>query len=123
MAPRTKSDPKIRDRRVANDIKVLQYLMDNLRSITPGSLESPQKLATFYAGYTAMRSLWDVKTHKGKRSTGDAALDGEMSRDPGKLIFRIDQEVSHSIGAHTKTLLRVSTFKYWGKKLLHLWGQ
>ena len=75
----------------------------------------------FYAGYTAMRSLWEVKTRKGKLSTGDAKLDDELKREPGKFIFRVDMEISHSIGEHTNTLLRVVTFKYWAKKFLGLW--
>ncbi len=68
-----------------------------------------------------MRSLWDVKTRKGKLSTGDTKLDDELKRQPGKFIFRVDMEISHSIGEHTKTLLRVVTFKSWAKTLLGLW--
>ena len=122
MPPRTRTDPTIEAKRVDNDIKVLKYLLENLTSVTTGRLESPQKLAAFYAGYTAMRSLWDVKTNKGKRSTGDAALDAEMTREPGKFIFRVDNEISHSIGKHTNTLLRVITFRYWARTVLALWG-
>ena len=122
MGNRTPTDPTVTAKRVKNDVKVLRHLLANLKSVTPGPLESPQKLVTFYAGYTAMRSLWEVKTNSGKLSTGDSVVDAEMRNAPGKLIFRVNMEVSHSLGEHTKTLLRVATFRHWAKKALALWG-
>jgi len=116
------TDPNLVQKRTENDLKVIKYLVENIGELAKGQLESPQKLMVFYAGYTAMRSLWEVKTRKGKVSTGDATLDHELKREPGKFIFRVDKEVAHSIGEHTRTLLRVTTFKYWGKRFLRLWG-
>lgn len=119
---RLPTDSALTAKRVDNDIKVLRYLLNNIESVTPGDLESPQKLAAFYAGYTAIRSLWEVKTNRGKIPINNAKLDAEMRRDTGKFIFRVDVEVSHSIGEHTKTLLRVTTFRYWARQVLALWG-
>ncbi|OHB66496.1 MAG: hypothetical protein A2V70_17935 [Planctomycetes bacterium RBG_13_63_9] len=121
MATRKKTDRKVTQKRLQNDVKVLRYLLDNISRLATGQLESPQKLMVFYAGYTAMRSLWDIKTDKGKLSTGDTELDDKLKRDPGKFIFRVNMEIAHSIGEHTQTLLRVATFKYWAKKFLGLW--
>ncbi len=121
MATRKKTDQKLSQKRTRNDVKVLRYLLDNIGELAQGRLESPQKLMVFYAGYTAMRSIWDAKTRGGKLPTGDAQLDAELRREPGKFVFRVDVEISHSIGEHTKTLLRVVTFKYWAKKCLGLW--
>ena len=122
MGKRNKTDANLVQKRTENDLKVIKYLVENIDELAKGRLESPQKLMVFYAGYTAMRSLWEAKTRKGKVSTGDTTFDDELKREPGKFIFRVDMEVSHSIGEHTKTLLRVTTFKYWGKKFLRLWG-
>lgn len=123
MPIRIPTDKRLQAKRIANDIKVLRYLITNVKSLAKGRKESPEKLVIFYAGYSAMRSLWEVKTNKGTISTGDAALDVELSREPGRFIFRVDVEVSHSIGNHTKTLLRVATFRYWGNKILALWAK
>ena len=122
MPQRKKTDPLITEKRVSNDIKVLRYLVDNWKELSVGKLESPEKLMVFYAGYTAMRSVWDAKTRGGKDSTGCKDLDNELVNESGKLIFRMNVEVSHSIGIHSKTLLRVATFKYWAKRILTHWG-
>jgi len=118
-----RTKPAVTAKRIKNDVKVLKYLLANLKSVTTGRLESPQKLAAFYAGYTAMRSIWDAKTNNGNVSTGDPSLDAEMKNTPGKFIFRVNKEVSHSVGKHTKTLLRVATFRYWAEKVLAQWDE
>lgn len=122
MGKREKQDQGLIDKRVANDLKVIRYLMDNVSHLASGQLESPAKLTVFYAGYTAMRSLWEVKTSKGERSTGDPKLDGIIKSEEGKLVFRINMEISHSLGVESKTLLRVVTFKFWAKHFLRVWG-
>jgi hypothetical protein len=122
MAVRSKTDPAVVQKRLQNDFKVLRYLLDNVQTLAVGKLESPAKLSLFYAGYTAMRSIWEVKTNRGTTSTGNAKLDSELQSDPGKFIFRVNMEISHSIGEHTKTLLRVTTFKHWAKLILAHWG-
>ena len=122
MPRRTKTDPTLRLKRVNRDIKVLKYLSENIDTLATGGLESPEKLTVFYAGYTAMRSIWEVKTDKGKKKTGDAKLDEEMKNETGKMIFRVNQEISHSIGNHSKTLLRIAPFKFWAKRVLRQWG-
>lgn len=122
MGKRSKTDGLLAGKRVENDLKVLRYLLENLDQVATGRLESPEKLAVFYAGYTAMRSLWEVKTKKGKLPRGDRKLDEELRNVPGCFIFRVNVEVSHSIGEHSKTLLRVTTFKFWAKTMIGLWG-
>jgi hypothetical protein len=121
MGKRDKTDAGLREKRVHNDLKVLRYLVKNVRELAVGRLESPQKLATFYAGYTAMRSLWDVKTNGGKLPTGDPELDEQLKKNSGCFIFRVNVEISHSIGEHSKTLLRVTTFRFWANRLLAIW--
>ncbi len=123
MPKRTPSDKPLVQKRLSNDLKVLKFCLDNIQELAHGGLESPQKLMLFYAGYTAMRSIWDVKTSRGKVSTGDPDLDDELKNDPGKFIFRVNMEISHSIGEHTSTLLRVNKFKFWAKTFLAHWGQ
>ncbi len=122
MPNRPKTDATLREKRVQNDLKVLRYLLKNIGRLATGRLESPAKLTMFYAGYTAMRSIWDARTRGGTDPTGDAQLNEELKNEPGKFIFRVNQEITHSIGQHTKTLLRVANFKYWAKRVLHVWG-
>ena len=122
MGVRGKTDSAVVDKRLQNDLKVLRYLLDNVQTLAVGKLESPEKLSMFYAGYTAMRSIWEVKRSRGEIPTGNPALDSELRNEPGRFIFRVNKEVSHSIGEHTKTLLRVTTFKYWAKLFLAEWG-
>jgi hypothetical protein len=119
---RQKKDAAIAAQRVRNDLKVLSHTLSNVRELATGKLESPEKLMVYYAGYTAMRSIWDAKTRGGKLSTGNADLDKELKNKEGRFIFRVNQEISHSIGDETKTLLRVVTFKYWAKLVLKQWG-
>lgn len=121
MSGRKPTHPDITARRTANDIKVLKHIMKNLDTLATGRTESPQKLMVFYAAYTAMRSLWEVKTNHGQKPSGDSALDAKARTEPGHLVFRVNMEVAHSIGEATKTLLRVSILKYWGQKILRLW--
>jgi len=121
MAERKKTDHELREKRVQRDLKVLRYLYDNVGTMASGRLESPEKLVLFYAGYTAIRSIWDARTCGGKKPTGNRRLDEEMKNETGKLVFRVNMEVSHSIGKHSKTLLRVVTFKYWAKRVLKQW--
>ena len=122
MSGRKPTHPDITARRTANDIKVLKHIMKNLDTLATGRTESPQKLMVFYAAYTAMRSLWEVKTNHGKLPSGDSALDAYSYTKPGHLVFRVNMEVAHSIGTPTKTLLRVAILKRWGRKILRLWG-
>lgn len=89
-----------------------------LKSGTTGKLESPEKLVVFYAGYIAMRRLWEAKTEKGNLRTGDPELDKGKGGDDPEFIHRIDMEIAHPLGHPTNTLLKVRKFKYWGKKIL-----
>lgn len=123
MGKREKTDEKLRDERLEKDFKVLRYCLENLSKLATGRLESPEKLTVFYAGYTAMRSIWEIKTDHGKNIPDDSKLKDELRKDDsGGLIFRTNMEVSHSIGLKTKPLLRVTTFRFWGKTILRLWG-
>jgi hypothetical protein len=122
VAARVKTDAGIVARRVRNDLKVLKYLLEKVNDLAVGKLESPEKLVVFYAGYTAMRSIWDAKTRGGKHSTGNSKLDKELKNKTGRFIFRVNKEISHSIGEETKTLLRVVTFRFWAKRILEQWG-
>ena len=122
MAKRQRQDPSLIDKRTANDLKVIRYLLDNLGTLATGKSESPQKLAVFYAGYTAMRSLIEVKTRRQTVSTGDAELDSLLDSPEGQLIFRTNMEISHSLGIESKTLLRVITFRFWARHILRVWG-
>jgi len=121
MADRRETDYELLEKRVQRDLQVLRYLYDNVAAMASGRLESPEKLVLFYAGFTAMRSIWDARTCKGTKSTGNPRLDEDMKNETGKLIFRVNMEISHSIGEHSKTLLRVTTFKYWAKRVLKQW--
>ena len=114
-----KQDQKLKDKRTRDDIKVLNYLMDknNRDKLATGRLESPQKLVVFYAGYIAMRRLWETKTNRGKLKTGDKELDAAKN-EPGSFIYRIEKEIAHPLGYQTSTLFKVTKFKYWGKKIL-----
>lgn len=123
MAKRKKTDARLRRKRLNNDLKVLRYCLENLDKLATGGLESAAKLTVFYAGYTAMRSIWEIKTDHGKNIPTDPKLRQHLRKDdPDGLIFRTNQEVSHSIGNPTKPLLRVTTFRYWAKTILKLWG-
>jgi hypothetical protein len=119
MPARPSQDRILKIKRLKDDVKVLTYLMDrsNLRNRATGRLESPQKLVIFYAGYIAMRRLWETKTEHGKISTGDPELDADKN-DPNSLIYRIDKEIAHPLGFPTSTLLRVNKFMYWGRKII-----
>ena len=121
MSGRQKQDTRLRNKRIRDHAKVLTFLMDtnNLRNNATGRLESPQKLVIFYAGYIAMRRMWEVKTNHGKIRTGDQELD-KCKKDEDSIIYRIDNEVAHSLGYKTSTLFRIANFKYWGRKFLHL---
>ncbi len=121
MPDRKPQDEKLKKKRIRDHIKVLAYLMDtdNLKNSATGRLESPQKLVIFYAGYIAMRRLWEIKTENGRKATGDPKLDVKKN-NPDSLIYRIDKEIAHPLGLPTPTLLRVLTFKYWGKKILKM---
>ena len=130
MTRRPKQDERLRAKRIRDHVKVLEFLMDtnNLKSTaTGGNLETPQKLITFYAGYLAMRRIWNVVKKdwaEGKKRTGDKVLDKELEKthetDKTSIIYRIDKEIAHPLGLETSTLFRISKFKYWGKKFLKL---
>ncbi len=81
-----------------------------------------KKLIIFYAGYIAMRRLWETKTENGRLKTGDSELDAKKS-DPKSFLYRIDKEVAHPLGLPTSTLFRVVKFKYWGRKILAICGK
>jgi len=122
MGIRKKQDPNIMQVRVENDLRVIKYCRDNISTLGKGRLRSPSKLMVFYAGYTAMRSLWEVKTNRGDIPTGDPELEKDFKNPPAKFIFRVEKEIVHSIGEHSDTLLRVRKFKYWADKFLTLYG-
>ena len=119
MSRRNPQDAKLRQKRIQDNAKVLGFLMDtnNLEKSATGQLESPQKLVVFFAGYIAMRRMWEVKTNGGKSQTGDPDLDKAKNRDDS-IIYRIDKEVAHPLGLKTSTLFKIAKFKYWGKKFL-----
>ena len=125
MAKRPKTDPALAEERLKKDFKVLRYCLENLDKIaTGGKLETPAKLMVFYAGYTAMRCIWEVKTNGGENIPNDPSLKAHLQKeDPDGLIFRTNMEISHSIGRPSKPLLRVVTFRFWAKKILQLWGE
>lgn len=137
MPQRNPQDPKLKNKRIRDHAKVLRFLMDtdNLTKNATGRLESPQKLVVFFAGYIAMRRIWEVKTNGGRISTGDHQLDKHKDCIEEKkrkratiassaandcIICRIDKEVAHAVGHETSTLFLVAKFKYWGRKFLHL---
>jgi hypothetical protein len=122
MPQRNPQDPKLKNKRIRDHAKVLRFLMhtDNLTKNATGRLESPQKLVIFYAGYIAMRRIWEVKTNGGKIPTGDPEFDKDKNKDKDCIIYRIDKEVAHPLGLETSTLFRIAKFKYWGRKFLHL---
>ena len=74
MADRKAQDPNLRAKRIKDHVKVLRFLLESLRSQVTGKLESPQKLAVFFAGYIAMRRMWEVNTESGKFKNGDAEI-------------------------------------------------
>ena len=121
MPQRNPQDARLRTKRIEDHVKVLKFLMatDNLKNNATGRLESPQKLVIFYAGYIAMRRIWEEKTNHGTIQTGDSELDTNK-KDECSIIYRIDKEVAHPLGLETSTLFRISKFKYWGRKFLHL---
>lgn len=119
MATRNAQNQRLRNKRIQDHIKVLEFLMNdnNLKNHAIGPLESPQKMVIFFAGYVAMRRMWEVKTNCGRSLTGDAEIDIKKS-DPSSIISRIDKEVAHPLGLQNPTLFRIATFKYWGKKFI-----
>lgn len=121
MPKRNAQDVKLQNKRIRDHVKVLEFLMntDNLKNSTTGKLESPQKLVVFYAGYIAMRRIWEDKSDHGRMLTGDAEIDQDKKR-PESIIYRIDMEVAHPLGYSTSTLFRVTKFKYWGRKFLKI---
>lgn len=121
MPPRQPQNASLRDKHIQDQAQVLRFLLDtnNLRDNATGKLESPQKLVIFFAGYIAMRRIWEVKTNHGTITTGDPDLDKDKNhRD--SIIYRIDKEVAHPLGLETSTLFRIAKFKYWGRKFLNL---
>lgn len=123
MSKRTAQDARLRNKRIQDHAKVLRFLMDtnNLKNSATGRLESPQKLVIFFAGYIAMRRMWEVKTNHGDIKTGDPDLDRDKN-DKESIIYRIDQEVAHPLGHETSTLFRITKFKFWGRKFLQTCG-
>ena len=121
MSKREKQNQELKEKRTRDDIKVLTHLMNpsTLKSGAIGKLESPQKLVIFYAGYIAMRRLWETKTNNGELKTGDPELDAAKN-DPTSFIYRVDKEIAHAIGLPTSTLFKVAKFKFWGKKILEI---
>ena len=119
MADRKAQDAKLRAKRIKDHVKVLRFLLESLKSQATGKLESPQKLAVFFAGYIAMRRMWEVKTNHGKLKTGDAEID-QNKKEKGSIIYRIEKEVAHPLGLYTSTLFKVRKFKYWAKKFLKI---
>jgi len=119
MPPRPPQDAMLRQKRVEDHAKVLRFLMetDKLKNSATGRLESPQKLVVFFAGYIAMRRMWEVKTNHGDTPTGDKEIDKDKN-EPHSIMYRIDKEVAHPLGLRTSTLFRISKFKYWGTKFL-----
>jgi len=117
MADRQAQNAKLRAKRVKDHVKVLRFLLDSLKSQATGELESPQKLAVFFAGYIAMRRMWEVKTNHGRLKTGDDEID-RSKNEKGSIIYRIEKEVAHPLGLETSTLFRVAKFKYWADKFL-----
>ena len=119
MSKRKAQDAKLRDKRIQDHAKVLRFLMDtnNLKNSAVGRLESPQKLVIFFAGYIAMRRMWEVKTNHGKFKTGDPDIDKDKN-DKDSIIYRIDKEVAHPLGHETSTLFKITKFKFCGKRFL-----
>ena len=116
---RVGQDQKLRNKRIKDHVKVLEYLLnrDNLTRTGTGKLESPQKLVIFFAGYIAMRRMWELKTNHGKNATGDPELDKDKN-DATSIIYRIDKEVAHPLGYQTSTLFKIAKFEFWGAKFL-----
>jgi len=119
MADRKALDAKLRAKRIKDHVKVLRFLLQSLETQATGELESPQKLAVFFAGYIAMRRMWEVKTNHGRLETGDAEIDQGKS-DKHSIIYRIEKEVAHPLGLETSTLFRVANFRYWAEKFLQV---
>lgn len=119
MGKRQKQDHRLSLKRTKDDLKVLRHLMkkSTLAANATGGLESPQKLVVFYAGYIAMRRLWERHTNNGRIKTGDPDLDVSKN-DTDSFIYRIDKEIAHALGLQTNTLLKVAKFRFWGKKIL-----
>ena len=119
MPPRQPQNAALRQKRIEDHVKPLRFLMDtdNLNNNATGRLESPQKLIVFFAGYIAMRRMWEVKTNNGEIPTGDHEIDRDKN-EPDSILYRIDKEVAHPLGLQTSTLFRVSKFKYWGRKFI-----
>ena len=119
MSKRKAQDAGLRNKRIQDHAKVLRFLMDtnNLKNSATGRLESSQKLVIFFAGYIAMRRMWEVKTNQGNIETGDPDLDRDTN-DKESIIYRIDKEVAHPLGHETSTLFRITKFKFWGRKFL-----
>lgn len=132
MGRRDPQDQGLLDRRIKNHLNVLKYSLENVGKQGTGGLESPSKLTFMFAGYTAMRALLQIKTRNWADPTGDAVLDSIAIGDAAKkarkedkenFLFRVDKEVSHPVGRETKPLLRVTTFRYWSRRVLALFGE
>ncbi len=119
MENRTPQNAAVRMRRMREHMNVLKYLLDpeTLRSRATGKGCSPEKLVCFFAGYVAMRRIWELKTENGKVEVGDREIDRKKTEE-GSIIYRIEKEVCHCLGYDTCTLFKVAKFKYWGKKFL-----
>jgi len=119
MSKRSAQDTRLREKRIQDHAKVLQFLLDtnNLKNSAVGRLESPQKLVIFFAGYIAMRRMWEDKTNHGRIKTGDPDID-KAKNAKDSIIYRIDKEVAHPLGHETSTLFRIKEFQSWGRKFL-----
>ena len=105
------STATLRKQQLDNDLTVLRYCFENLDELAKGKLESPQKLVLFYAGYTAIRSLCDYARKQKTSLTGNSKLDKRIWDGVSRWIL-------HSTGANEKTILRVTTFRTWARKVL-----
>ena len=129
MGRRDAQNQRLLDRRIKNHLKVLKYSLENIGKQGTGGLESPSKLTFMFAGYTAKRGLLQLETQNWNQPTGDSVLDSIAVGEPAKkarkhdkenFLFRVDKEVAHPVGRETKPLLRVTTFRYWGRRVLAL---
>ena len=112
-------------KRLQDHVNVLRFLLDNrnLKRLATGNrLGTPAKLVVYFAGYIAMRRMWDHATKRGRIKTGDPELDKDRRKDPTSIIYRIDKEVAHPLGLQTSTLFVVAKFKFWGKRFLQVFA-
>lgn len=105
------STAALRKKQLDNDLTVLRYCFENLDELAEGKLESPQKLVLFYAGFTAIRSLCHYARKQKTSLTGNSTLDK-------RIWDGVSRWISHSTGANEKTILRVTTFRTWARKVL-----